>query len=865
VRTCWIAAALLSLAVACGVGTQGCSSALSGPQSSTGVPVPARPPETPGGLLTPAGQAALAAAEDLSSFVPLLARPELASAAQAFQAEDYATCAALVDAHIHSISLGVLEEPRWYLLLGTLRERAGDLLGAAPAYEHATTSAWPLSDYAALGLGRSLLALADWDGAERALSRVPENAGTYASARGLLAELACRRGDTAECLERARLFRAQPRKPLSWSAQAFRVADLLVNQVAPQAPRGDAGTSAGLPAVAAAPAVVAAPAAPAAPAPAVTAPAVLPSSAVAGPAVPSTEELLGVLAYVRALIIDAPRTASRSDANSLERRLLEALPESVQARERQLSPKDLLARAEAFGNAARPEEASALVEALLSDLGADSYGPIACQARLIQAKSLLDLKQRTRAESRMGDLVNHCKSDDLRASALYLAGKSAFQDDRYAESDKIMARLEREAPRHRLADDARLYRAQAQHELGAEARFAALLDSMPQDYPSGDMVPEGLFLLALSHMEKGDWQSARRVLARSLELSGADGAERGPEASGRERYFEARALIETGDVERGLSEYERIIAELPLSYYMLHAYSRLSERDPARGKRALDGVLQGSGGPPFKIEHRPEFDQPGFLRALELFRQSDIEAARRELELLNVLEPGTSPSVLWGVALLYARAGSARLSHALPRWQLHDWLERWPVGPWKQAWELAFPRPHIEAVTEEAARQGIEPALVYAVMREESAFDPDAVSPANAYGLMQLISPTARRFGKELGLPYDRRALTTPRVNIALGSRVLSNYQSYFPGDPLLAIPGYNAGPGKPKRWAKDWPSVDFDLWVELIPYRETRRYTKRVLASRGAYAFLYYQPTELSPANDPLRLPRRLSPNAVN
>jgi soluble lytic murein transglycosylase len=145
-------------------------------------------------------------------------------------------------------------------------------------------------------------------------------------------------------------------------------------------------------------------------------------------------------------------------------------------------------------------------------------------------------------------------------------------------------------------------------------------------------------------------------------------------------------------------------------------------------------------------------------------------------------------------------------------------------------------------------------------MREESAFDPGAVSPANAYGLMQVISPTAKRFGREAGLPYDRRALTTPNVSIAIGTRVLSNYQGYFPEDPLLAIPGYNAGPGRPKRWAKDFPSVDFDVWVELIPYRETRLYTKRVLASRAAYAFLYYQ----TPDSDPLRLPRRLSANSA-
>ena len=126
---------------------------------------------------------------------------------------------------------------------------------------------------------------------------------------------------------------------------------------------------------------------------------------------------------------------------------------------------------------------------------------------------------------------------------------------------------------------------------------------------------------------------------------------------------------------------------------------------------------------------------------------------------------------------------------------------------------------------------------------------------------MQVISPTAQRYGKETGLPFDRRALTTPEISIAIGSRVLASYrQNFFPDDPLLTIPGYNAGPGRPIRWAKEWPSVDFDVWVELIPFRETRRYTKRVLASRASYGFLYYRTSEL----DPFRLPRRLTANTA-
>jgi soluble lytic murein transglycosylase len=125
-------------------------------------------------------------------------------------------------------------------------------------------------------------------------------------------------------------------------------------------------------------------------------------------------------------------------------------------------------------------------------------------------------------------------------------------------------------------------------------------------------------------------------------------------------------------------------------------------------------------------------------------------------------------------------------------------------------------------------------------MREESAFDPDAESPADAYGLMQLILPTAKTMARPLGLPSDRTALKRPSVNVALGSSVLAKYAAAFPENPLLAIPAYNAGPNNPKRWLRDRPNADFDIWVELIPFVETRRYIKRVLSSRAAYAFLY-------------------------
>jgi len=94
-------------------------------------------------------------------------------------------------------------------------------------------------------------------------------------------------------------------------------------------------------------------------------------------------------------------------------------------------------------------------------------------------------------------------------------------------------------------------------------------------------------------------------------------------------------------------------------------------------------------------------------------------------------------------------------------------------------------------------------------------------------------------------------------VNVELGCRTLSRFSRVFAENPLLAVPAYNAGPTRVKQWLTDRPSLDFDLWVEAIPFLETRRYTKRVLASRAAYAFLYEPDT----AEQAMILPARVKP----
>jgi soluble lytic murein transglycosylase len=367
-----------------------------------------------------------------------------------------------------------------------------------------------------------------------------------------------------------------------------------------------------------------------------------------------------------------------------------------------------------------------------------------------------------------------------------------------------------------------------------------LLASILEDFPQGDMALDGAFRLALRRIQKLDWAGAANVLERGLPRARIADESRDQEYAGRERYFLARAWVETGEAARGLTEYEALISDLPFSFYMQLALSRLAALDAGRAAAAEQRALAAAQAVPPEPQPQVRVQAPAFERALALLKQGEASWAEIELNSLPVSDAPSGVSASWLKAQLFSVSGEQRQAHRQVRSRSKDWLARWPVGEWRQVWELAFPRPHHRVVAREALRNEIPESLIYAVMREESGFDPNATSPAQAFGLMQLIRPTAKRFAKELGLRYSDRALLKPAYNIALGSRALRTFQDAFPANPILAIPGYNAGPGRPRRWLKESVSRDFDVWVESIPFTETRRYTKRVLASLGSYEFLY-------------------------
>jgi soluble lytic murein transglycosylase len=152
---------------------------------------------------------------------------------------------------------------------------------------------------------------------------------------------------------------------------------------------------------------------------------------------------------------------------------------------------------------------------------------------------------------------------------------------------------------------------------------------------------------------------------------------------------------------------------------------------------------------------------------------------------------------------------------------------------------IAYPRAFGDVLERAALEANVPATLVRAIAREESSFDPAATSPARAYGALQLIVPTARAIAKPLGLPSDAAALKRPEINLRLGARFMSSLLARYAGYAPLLPAAYNAGAGATERFLSEAPELPLDAWVEAIPYRETRRYTRRVLQSYGFYRWL--------------------------
>ena len=280
-------------------------------------------------------------------------------------------------------------------------------------------------------------------------------------------------------------------------------------------------------------------------------------------------------------------------------------------------------------------------------------------------------------------------------------------------------------------------------------------------------------------------------------------------------YWYARALNETSNGKQKQS---------------MNVYQQLAKRRSYYGFLAADKIKQ-----PYAMINTPlNVDDkylleiisiPAIARARELYFVDDIRQARREWR------DGTQEISVMGVQ------ASAKLAH---NWGWHRKAIEM-LGSIK-AWDhltVRFPVMHQDYINKKAKRFNYSPSLIFAIARQESAWQKDATSHAGARGLMQLIPSTAQDAARKVGVKHTQSQLYTPEHNILLGSFHMSELLENNDNNRLLAIAAYNAGQHRVNQWVgRTKGALPYDVWIETIPFLETRKYVKNVLYYSALYDY---------------------------
>ncbi|KRW52620.1 lytic transglycosylase [Aeromonas allosaccharophila] len=235
------------------------------------------------------------------------------------------------------------------------------------------------------------------------------------------------------------------------------------------------------------------------------------------------------------------------------------------------------------------------------------------------------------------------------------------------------------------------------------------------------------------------------------------------------------------------------------------------------------------------VKHVPDWRTasqrwPFLLRVRELLSMNEIAAARSEW-IHNMDRNPVAQRIEFGhIALNQGWHELAILASIR--------AEAW------DALDLRFPLPLKRTFSQMAQERTMNTSLLYAISRQESALYPLAQSPVGARGLMQLMPATAKETAGKLGVPYrNEQQLFDPAMNIRLGSAYLKRLLDVYDGNRILAAAAYNAGPGRVKRWRDQSDNKPMDVWVESIPYKETRNYVQNVLSFDLIYQHKLQQP----------------------
>lgn len=494
-------------------------------------------------------------------------------------------------------------------------------------------------------------------------------------------------------------------------------------------------------------------------------------------------------------------------------RLLRANPDLVT-----ITAEDRLLRARVFFQADRYRDAVAALTPLLKSHPGNG------EVRLLLGRSQFALKEYAQAITTLHPLTESTEPSALQAEALLLVGRAFFRS-------------------------------------GDTVQAIATLERIPALFPGSHLAADALHLIGLNYEERREEDAALEAYARLLRLYPNENL--GDTA----RWQRAWLLYRQGKLQPAVHELSDLLGKYPqspLKAQALYWRGRMLEElgDKTLATKTYHRLLKEAGDDPYYLQAARQrlALKPAKLPADSLLppenSTSPVVAKARELSFLRLWDEAAQE--YWEIARAHPRELSLQREacEALSRASQFDrcisLARRAARGPLKTGeqdgvlssfWTFLYPRAFWAWVDHYARESRLDPYLVTAVIREESAFAPKALSRAGARGLMQLLPATAAQVAKENNL---RRLpdLDTPAPNIALGTRYLAKLHEEFGGNLVLTLASYNAGPHVVRRWLDTLrPSQDPEIFIEEIPYPETRRYVKRVLGSYDRYRTLYGRP----------------------
>ena len=447
------------------------------------------------------------------------------------------------------------------------------------------------------------------------------------------------------------------------------------------------------------------------------------------------------------------------------------------------------------------------------------------QARLLLGQSAFQARLYAQAIQWLEPL--QATTGPERFEALFWLGRSAGRSGDAVRATDYLTHVVDARTQSPRAEEALYLLGQAAADDNDAGRSRTYLARLLQEYPKGSYTDVALWLqgwLAYKHQDYGVAVSSWERLAKE---------ELGSRWRIASIYWRGRALEAQGRRADAAKAYQ-LLLETPTDhfYYLLRGRNRLAALKASAPRRPKEGTVA-------KVKSAALGLHAKKGRALAGLGLSD-ESAEEWSEQVR-----QHPEDRGGLA------EACRSFLDVGRYDRAVWLGNRILRPLYVQddgqlpipgfWECAFPLGHLDLVRQFAATRNLDPYLVLALIREESAFAPRATSSAGARGLMQLMPAVAEKVVRDNRLPaLGPGALEVPAVNIQLGVLYLADALRDQNGNLALALAEYNAGSAAVQRWVQRYGFSDEEQFIEDIPYTETRNYVKRVLANYERYRTVY-------------------------